>query len=234
MVVRSITTAVAGLALTTVAGQAQNWTQGSETWTKDFYATIGAAYSFQQDTTLTETGIPIPASGTATFNPGFRGDVTLGYNINKSWAAECDAGVIWNSMDTFLGQSMDSSGQTFDTYTIPILGKVVYRLPFKGRWSAFVGAGGGGAASILHYTSSVYDPGDYTFVFAYQAEAGLSYALSKNASLGLAYQFFGTTDPSWQFTVNYVGPLNLPPTQIGFKESGFYTHSITLTFSWRF
>ena len=220
-------TAAAILVVSALAGHAQGWT-------KNLYTSVGAAYVQQQDTILSESiGTMTVPGGTSTFDSGIRGDFILGYNINKAWGVEFNTGIIWNSMDTFNGTSLSSVNQTFNTYTIPFLANLVYRIPLKGPFSAYVGAGAGGAASILHYTSSTYDPSDSTFVFAYQAKAGVEYALTKHASLGVAYQFFGTTDPNWRFTVNYVGSI-LPPTDISFKEEGFYTHAFTVNFTWTF
>ena len=180
---------------------------------------------------MTVDGMPM-GNGTATFDSGVRGDIILGYNISKAVGLEFNTGVIWNSMDTIDGTPLSSVQETFDTYTIPFLANLVYRVPLKGPFSAYVGAGAGGAASILHFTQSIYDPSDYTVVFAYQAKAGVEYALSKHASIGLAYQFFGTTDPNWKFSVTYVGTTT--SNEITYKESGFYTHAVTLSFTWAF
>ena len=118
-----------------------------------------------------------------TFNPGIRGNIALGYNINRSWAAEFDTGVIWNSIDSFDGTSLSSVGASFDTYTIPLLVNVVYRIPIKGPWSSYLGAGAGGAASLLSYSQTYlgtrYSWNNSTFVFGYQAKAGLQYQLNR-------------------------------------------------------
>lgn len=206
--------------------------------TRNLYAHIDGGLAYQQDATLEETissGVP-PAnftSGTVTFNSGIRGNIALGYNINRSWAAELDTGVLWNSVDSFDGTSLSSVGASFDTYTIPLLANLVYRIPIKGPWTFYLGAGAGGAASILSYSQSYlgtrygWDSSD--FVFAYQAKAGLQYKLRRNAALGITYEFLGTTDPSWNSTQNLGTPANYQ-----FQEKGFYTHSLVLSFTWSF
>ncbi|MGA9779065.1 MAG: outer membrane protein [Limisphaerales bacterium] len=264
MNIRSITSAVAVLVMSTAAGSAQDWTkgsQGSTVWTlpnsqpqtqnpqvptgdsqffltRNLYAYIDGGIAYQQDATLEETissGTPpaIFTSGTATFNPGIRGNIALGYDINRSWAAEFDTGVLWNSVDGFDGTSLSSVGASFDTYTIPLLVNIVYRIPIKGPWSSYLGAGAGGAASILSYSQTYlgtrYSWDNSTFVFGYQAKAGLQYKLNKNASLDVAYEFFGSTDPSWSSTQTFGTPADYQ-----FKEKGFYTHSLVISFTWNF
>lgn len=264
MNIRSITIVVAVLVMSTVAGSAQDWTQGSQgstVWTlpgsqprtqdpqsrtadpeffpaRHLYVHVDGGLAYQQDATLEETissssPPPIFTSGTVTFQPGVRGNVALGYNINRSWAAEFDTGVIWNSIDSFDGTSLNTVGASFDTYTIPLLANIVYRIPIKGPWAAYLGAGAGGAASILSYSQTYlgtrYSWGGSSFVFGYQAKAGLQYKLSRNAALDVAYEFFGTTDPSWSSTQSFGTPADYQ-----FKEKGFYTHSLVISFTWSF
>ncbi len=226
--IRSITTAAAVLVMSAVAASAQDWTQ-------NLYAKIDGGGMFQQNATLdktTSSSVPpaISTSGTATFNFGVRGDIALGYNINKSWAAEFDTGVLWNSMDKVGNNTLGSIGQSADTYTVPFLANFIYKVPIKGPWSSYVGLGVGGAASILSYDNSGYSLSDCNFTFAYQAEAGLKYALSQNASINIAYEFLGMTDPSWNSSLT----VGATTTDYQFKENGFYTHSIAVSFTWNF
>ena len=158
---------------------------------------------------------------------GVRGDIALGYNFNPSWAAEFDSGLIWNST----GNSQPyPQNVTLDTYTVPILVNAIYHIPFHGPWSSYVGVGGGGALSILEYSASSYNLGNYNFALAYQAKAGLEYRLTDNASIDLAYEFLGTTDPSWSFSQT----VSTTTTDYTIKEKGFFTHSVVLSFTWTF
>jgi opacity protein-like surface antigen len=213
----------------------QYQTQDSADWTQSLYSRVNLGGFFQQDAALdktTSSGIPpsIFTSGTTTFNFGARGDVVLGYNINQSLAAEFDTGLLWNSADKIGTNSLSSIGQSFDTYTIPVLANFIYRIPIKGPWSSYVGIGVGGAATILVYNLNGSDLTDCNFVFAYQAEAGLTYKLGQSASFGIAYDFLGTTDPSW----NLSQTIGASTASYHLKEKGFYTHSITLSFTWDF
>lgn len=233
MNIRSITIAVATLVMSAVPGFAQDWTLlGSMNWdwSEDLYAHVDAGYLYQQDTTLNESVGSLPtATANASFSPGIRGDIALGYNINKSWAVEFDTGVLWNSMDKVNGVSLSSVDTSFDTYTVPLLVNINYKVPLKGPWFPYAGVGVGGAVSILSYSQAGYSWENSDFVFGYQAKAGLQYRLTQNASLDIAYEFFGTTDPNWN-SVQNIGA----PTDYDFKEHGFYTHSIVVSFTWRF
>lgn len=264
MNIRSISSIVVVLAVSTVAGAAQDWTkgsQGSTVWTlpsspaqtpspqsqtprsqgwtqnaqdpegnssffslQNLYARLNVGGLYQQDTTLYQSTIP---SQTATFNLGLKGDIALGYDINESLAVELDTGVLWNSMDKVGGTSLSSIGQSLDTYTVPFLANVVYKFRTKGPWSPYVGVGAGGAAAIISFDTGGLAPttvSDYTFVFAYQAEVGVEYKLSRNASVDIGYQFFGMSDPKWF--------LSEIPDHV--KEGGFFTHSLAVSFTWTF
>lgn len=205
----------------------QSQTQDSEDWTQNLYAHVGAGILYQQNTTLYQS-TTTPKS--ATLFPGVRGDIALGYNINKSWAVELDTGLLWTSMDKVGGVSLSSNpypfNASFDTYTVPLLASIVYKVPINDSWLTYAGVGFGGAATIASYSVGNNNVGDYSFALAYQAEVGLKYTLTQNASMGIAYDFFGMTNPSWYFNSNLVSNH--------IKEDGFYTHSLTISFTWSF
>ena len=240
MNIRSLSVTGAVLAISAVAGQAQDLTRSSRNWTQHLYTEVdlGGVYQQENTTLYQSTGNPL----TATFNLGIRGNVALGYDISKSFAVEFDSGVLWNSMDKVGGASLDSKGQSFDTYTVPFLATVIYKFPTKGSWYPYVGVGAGGAASIAAInlgSGGGFSTSTFTcnkFVFAYQVEAGLEYKFTKNFSADVAYQFLGTTDPTWKFTTPAgPPPLGIPPaTEYSFTEKGFYTHSFVLSLTWHF
>jgi opacity protein-like surface antigen len=216
----------------------QDQSEGPEDWTQNLYTHLDFGGSYQQSTTLNQslvnTTTNVTSSGSAKFNLGVRADVVVGYNINPSWAAEFDTGVIWNSLDSIAGVSLNQPyplNQSFDTYTVPLLVNIVYKVPLKGDLIPYVAAGAGGAASILSYHRAHSGFMDSAFVFTYQAEVGLKYQLFPDASLGIAYEFLGTTDPSWHSVLTAGAAL---PTTYHFKESGFYSHSLTISLTWSF
>ncbi len=225
MMIRSITVAVFVPVISVVAGPAQDWTCSSQDWTQNLYANVDLGGVYQQaDTTLYQsTGMALHT----TFNLGIRGDMALGYNVNQSWAVEFETGVLWNSMNKVGGVSLSSIGQSFDTYTVPFLAKVIYKVPLKGPFYPYVGIGAGGAATIASFDTGGFTPttlGDYDFVFACQAETGLEYKLTKSMSVDVAYKFFATSNPRWYFSEI--------PDRI--TEDGFFTHAVVFSFAWNF
>ncbi len=198
-------------------------------WQADnLYMNVDAGAVFQQDATLKQSinGGPV-SSASATFDTGFRGDVTLGYNLNNAWAVELETGVIWNSVDKVGGVKLDSLNQRLELYQIPILVNAIYKIPTSGHWTPYFGVGAGGVVNISD-ASFPGGSGATEFTFAYQAEAGVNYAFSKRCSANLAYKFFGTLDPSWNWTLPAGGG-----TDHG-TISGVYTHSLVAGITWTF
>lgn len=227
---RSVAIAVAVPVIFPMAGRAQDWLH-------NFYANVDVNYLFQQDATIANSASSGSfstslGSETSKYKPGFRGDVNVGYNITKLWSVELDAGALWNTSD-FVIASTQKYDVHVETYTIPVLANVVYKIPLKNKLSAYIGAGAGGAFSASSFSSSLFDPTDDTSIFVYQAELGLKYEFTKNMSLGVDYKFLGATDPTWKFTVPSSNVI-IPPTQYSFTEKGFYTHAIGINFTWRF
>ncbi len=95
----------------------------------------------------------------------------------------------------------------FDTYTIPLLVNTVYRIPIKGPWSAYVGVGAGGAATILSYNTQLEpDLSDFRLCVRLSGEGGFEIPVDKKCFLDVAYEFLGTTDPSWSSTQTVGAP----------------------------
>ena len=69
-------------------------------------------------------------------------------------------------------------------------------------------------------SNSSYSSTDFTF--AYQATAGLKYAINETMEVGIAYKFIGTTDHSWS------------ANNVNFDTDGTMTHAILANFTWKF
>lgn len=223
--------AVIILVASAIAGHAQNRTEISHNWTQRLYTEVdlGGVYQQENTTLYQSTGNSL----TATFDLGIRGNVALGYDISKSFAVELDSGVLWNSMDKAGGTPLSSLDQAFDTYTVPFLATLIYKVPTRGSWYPYAGIGVGGAAAIASFNLGFNTPThtDCSFVLAYQAEVGLEYKFTKHFSADVAYQFLGTSNPRWHSAISVAGN---PPVDYQFKEEGFYTHSLVLSFTWHF
>jgi opacity protein-like surface antigen len=160
----------------------------------------------------------------ATFNPGVRGDIAVGYNITGSLAAELETGFMWDSMDKINGRSLSSINQSVDLYSIPILANVVYKFQTKSAWTPYVGVGVGGIVGMFDFKNSSTSYSDTDFTLAYQGEAGVKYALTKNASIGIAYKFLGTLNQRY-----YLSGIGDHITL-----DGVYIHGVFANFTWNF
>lgn len=218
------TTAGSCLLLANQAGAQTNQTSQvvAPAPTSKMYVAAEAGAAWQQN-------INAHGSGEVKFDTGFRGDVIFGYNFSESFAAELETGVIDNSISSIAGNTLSSFGASASTYEIPILVNAIYRLPLKGGWTPYVGAGVGGAATYLtaknvplfgFSSNSSYSSTDFTF--AYQATAGLKYAINETMEVGIAYKFIGTTDHSWS------------ANNVNFDTDGTMTHAMLANFTWKF
>jgi opacity protein-like surface antigen len=196
----------------------------------NFYVDAALGAAFQQNVSIHASAFG--NSGNVEFDPGIRADLHFGYNITQSFAAEIESGVIWNNINNFHTPNGDNKASTLgysaDLYEVPVLANFVYR-PFHGAFQPYIGVGCGGTAGIFDSEhvplySNVYSDGfnatDWTF--AYQAELGLKYAITKSIQLGIGYEFLGTTAHDW--------------TNDGYtlKTSGTLTHAVVASFSWEF
>ncbi|HZR19922.1 MAG TPA: outer membrane beta-barrel protein [Verrucomicrobiae bacterium] len=118
---------------------------------------------------------------------GTRVDLTLGYRLTSSLAAELNGGMVWNKL-------LDMAQHDF--YQVPVMANLVWK-PAYGRLAPFVGAGAGGVDLILvpHGFSL---PTETHFVFGAQAFAGVGYRLTRACELGLSYRFLGAASENFR------------------------------------
>jgi opacity protein-like surface antigen len=180
-----------------------------------FYVKADAGGAIQQ--TVKMNGLDVG------FNPGFRGDLAVGYNFCPALAAELEGGYLWNSMDTIQGFHLPSTDEG-DLFQYPLLAKAVLKIPYENGLTPYFGAGIGGIRSTLHLKEVPVVDGnasDYTFAFA--AEAGLRYAVTENIEVSFGYKFLGTT--GYDFDFGAAGSVN---------TKSVYNHSILAGFIWNF
>lgn len=193
------------------------------------YLEVNAGPAFQQNTAI-RNGSSFGSGGDVKYDTGLRAGVVVGYNWTRSLAAELDAGVIWNTINTIGANNLSTVGASAQVQEIPLLVNGIYKVPLKGALKPYIGAGAGAMVGLFdsanvplsyslggdpHYRST-----DVTF--AYQFTAGFKYKVGKNMDLGIAYKFIGTTDHSWS------------DNNITFKTDGTMAHNIVATFTWRF
>ena len=187
------------------------------------YLNADAGATFQQNAHLAQVGYP---TLNTSFKPGARGDLAVGYNLNKSCAVELESGFMWNSVAAFDGRSVASLTQAVDIYSVPIMANFIYKFVNTSGWTPYVGVGAGVNVGILQLNYPGFTFSDTDLTFAYQCEAGLRYSLTKNASFGLAYKFYGTTDQ-----VYYLRIFDFTDHS---TFSNVYIHGVFASFTWNF
>ena len=192
-----------------------------------FYISADIGGVILQDTTAKNAGAKIA------FNPGVRGDLTFGYQIAPPIAVEFETGSIWNSLSTQNGLYISASGLNVDLFQIPFLANLVFRLPPRNGFSAYIGGGVGGVASQFDVSNPNDNGGffnsenhitDTDVTFAYQGKIGLTYSFNPNMEVGVGYKFLGTLDHTW-FKGDPAFFTHTDP---------IYSHSFLASFTWKF
>ena len=182
---------------------------------RGFYLNADAGVSIIQD-------LNIKGGNSIELNPGARFDGAFGWQFSEPLAVEFETGITLNSVDRIGGVAVSSYGGSADIYQIPMLVNVVYTPPIQGKFKPFIGAGGGGIATVADLQTPLGNVNDTDFTFGYQAFAGVRRTLSRRAEIGLVYKFMGSLDHSWSS-----GGVTL-------KTDAMFTHALLLSFSWKF
>ena len=182
---------------------------------REFYLNADAGVSIVQD-------LNIKGGNTIELNPGARIDGAFGWQFSQPLAVEFETGITLNSVEKIGGVAVSSYGGRADIYQIPMLVNLVYTPPMQGKFKPFVGAGGGGIATVADMQTPLGNINDTDFTFGYQAFAGVGWTLSKRADIGLSYKFMGSLDHSWSS-----GGVTL-------KTDAMFTHALLLSFRWKF
>jgi opacity protein-like surface antigen len=146
----------------------------------------------------------------------------LGWHFSDQLAAELETGFTLNSVHKIGGVPVSSYGGKADIYQIPMMANLVYTFPLKGKFKPFIGAGGGGIATWADMQTPLGNVNDTDFTFGYQGMAGVGWELSKCVDIGMTYKFMASLDHDWS------------SGGVAFKTDGMFSHSILLSFRWKF
>ena len=182
---------------------------------REYYLNVDAGVSLVQN-------LNIKGGNNIELNPGARFDGAFGWQSSKQLAAEFETGFTLNSVDKIGGVAVSSYGGKADIYQIPMLVNLVYTPPLQGRIKPFIGAGGGGIATMADMQTPLGNVNDTDFTFGYQGFAGVGWTLSERTEIGVAYKFMGSLDHSWS------------SRGVTLKTDSMFTHSILLSFLWKF
>jgi len=193
-----------------------------------FYLRGDMGGTLTEDTKLTEFFGPVAPGTTVKFDPGFRMGVTGGYQLTDWFAGEFETGIMVNQIKSITGAAVDDA--TFSN--VPLLLNARFQIPNRSRLTPYFGGGVGGAAATFNADSITLDGtrltgGQSTMVFAYQAFGGVRYKINDHMGIGLAYHYFGTSDPDWKVD----GSSGVSSDRM--KFGSIQTHAFTIAFDYR-
>ena len=165
------------------------------------YMKMDAGVNIMQDA----TGKIGAGSAKIPMDMGFRVGLIGGYDLAKWAAIELETGFLYNGVK-------DSGSTWFGA--VPVLANLVFRYENDSKFVPYIGAGAGGAWTMVEGNSM----NESTFVFAYQAKAGVAYEISPSMSVDVGYKFFSTAEQKYT----------------GFKVTDVYCHFIGLGFTYKF
>ncbi|HEX5219168.1 MAG TPA: porin family protein [Verrucomicrobiae bacterium] len=154
---------------------------------------IGAVVT--TDTEIEEWfGSTLAPNSELSFDPGFRLGVRGGYGVTDWFDAEVETGFMVNNIDSATGAAETDASLT----QFPLLINARFHCPAFHGVSPYFGGGLGMSTTYLWADDLVInsielDGTTAGFAFAYQAFAGLRFAINEHMSLSLEYHYFATT-----------------------------------------
>ncbi len=191
-------TAIVAAAVVTPALQANAADSSKDT---GVYMKMDAGVNIMQDATRKSGAV----SAKIPMDMGFRVGLIGGYDLAKWAAIELETGFLYNGVK-------DSGITWFGA--VPVLANLVFRYENDSKFVPYIGAGAGGAWTMVEGNSM----NESTFVFAYQAKAGVAYEISPSMSVDVGYKFFSTAEQKYT----------------GLKVTDVYCHFIGLGFTYKF
>lgn len=195
-----------------------------------FYAAADAGAVVTVDTQLKEFfGAPLLPNTKVSFDPGFRLGVRGGYGVTDWFDAEVETGIMANNIKSVTGATETDASFA----NIPFLLNARFHCPALHRISPYFGGGLGGSTTILSGNDltvggTSLDGSTAGITFAYQAFAGVRFAINERMGLSLEYHYFATTDSTMHADVT-VGTAS---DEV--KLGGTSSHTATIAFDYRF
>ena len=183
----------------------------------------GAVFLPDADTSVDNTGVPT-IDAELERDAGWLAGVAAGYAWSNGLALEAELTYRRNGLDNIalLGMDLDLDG---DQESAAALANAYYRLNNASNWTPYAGLGIGVARVTLD--ADAENGGtfkDSETGFAYQAMAGVDYALTPQLDLGIEYRYFATEE------------LELSDTQAGNTtglETEYRSHNLLARLTYR-
>jgi OmpA-OmpF porin, OOP family len=131
----------------------------------------------------------------SSYDTGWAVLATVGYSFESRWRIELEGGYRQNDIDVIniAGFGPFTGG---DINEISVMANVLYDIPLSDRLDFTVGLGAG-ADRVEFEPGPFWGGEDDQWQFAYQAIAGLSYALTDRLDLTLQYRYLVVTEPEF-------------------------------------
>lgn len=176
---------------------------------------VGAAFSpSSRVSNSTVAGL----SGNMSTSTGFVTGGAIGMRLGGGARADFEIAYRRNEIDkiNFGAFGLPAAGGSGgDVSSVAFLLNGYFDVPLDSRWTSSFGVGLGGADVSLKVDGSSFD--DSAFVFAYQIDTGLAYALTRALSVTAGYKYFATADP-----------------KMGANEFEYQTHNLELGLRYSF
>jgi len=195
-----------------------------------FYVVADAGAVVTVDTELKEFfGEPLAPNSELSFDPGFRLGVRGGYGVTDWFDAEIETGIMACNIDSATGATENDSSLA----NLPFLLNARFHLPGLQKVSPYIGGGLGCSTTILSADdltigNTRLDGSTAGIEFAYQAFAGVRFAINDRMGLSLEYHYFATTSVSMSADVTVGTPSD--ELELGRIAS----HTATIAFDYRF
>lgn len=139
-------------------------------------------------------------SGTLETDNGFGLSGALGYHITKDIRGELE--IAYREADpdrlTVSAFGLTAAGAVGGEFSeIAVMANLYYDIQTSSKFTPYVGVGIGGSRLDIELTAGGATSESDDTVFAYQAMAGVKYAVADNGSLVFGYRYHATQDPDF-------------------------------------
>jgi len=195
-----------------------------------FYVAADAGAVVTTDTELKEFfGEPLAPNAELSFDPGFRLGVRGGYGVTDWFDAEVETAIMANNISSVTGASETDASLA----NIPLLINARFHCPAFHGVSPYFGGGLGMSTTVLTADdlvigNTILDGSTAGIAFAYQAFAGIRFAINERMGLSLEYHYFATTD------VDMEADVTVGTSSDEIKLGGTASHTATIGFDYRF
>jgi len=200
-------------------------------YTPRAYVGADAGGTIPSDLNVKEFFGPVAPGTKVHLDPGFRLDFVGGFQLTDWFSVEGETGIMANRIDSITGADINGWASVDN---VPLLANVRLQLPMhKCPVTPYIGGGVGGSVSVVDFQDNINFNGASgngsaaSLVFAYQAFAGLRWALNDNMGIGVAYHYFVTDGSDWKFDTFGTATDHM-------KFSGSRLHAISVAFDYHF